>query len=379
VPTYELSGQDIARLEHALRVLATIPESPDAWAAGACVVVRDLVGGDYSLYTRQLGKSMTTLSLDTSPAVRLAVEAMIPVMTKAAPPDPDVARLIQLERAGVFDAYTAASLDALLDGGFSTSPFVRTVMAPAGMRDLAGLTVLRRDGGGVARIAVGFRRPGGAGGERALTLLRLVRPVFEAGAALADRFARSADTLLVGFDLAGEGALLLRRDGKRLHQNAAMTRLLAEEPERAVVEASALRGGAVALGVAHRRGAVEPGHLEAFAATVCTRRARYTIRSGVMPSGGLLPDGCVLVVVRRGSLAPDTAEVARRLRLPRRVAEVAVLLAQRATNGEVAAALGISPHTARRHTERVLARLGVPSRTGVSHALAAALDMAESS
>lgn len=45
-----------------------------------------------------------------------------------------------------------------------------------------------------------------------------------------------------------------------------------------------------------------------------------------------------------------------------REAEVAVLLAEGLSNQTLAERLGISPHTARHHTQRVLGKLGVHSR-----------------
>jgi DNA-binding CsgD family transcriptional regulator len=57
---------------------------------------------------------------------------------------------------------------------------------------------------------------------------------------------------------------------------------------------------------------------------------------------------------------------ARRLRrqfgMTRREIEVALLLAEGCSNAVVARRLGISPHTARHHTQRVLDKLGVHSR-----------------
>ena len=47
---------------------------------------------------------------------------------------------------------------------------------------------------------------------------------------------------------------------------------------------------------------------------------------------------------------------------PREV-EVAILLAEGCSNSTVARRLGISPHTARHHTQRVLGKLGVHSRS----------------
>jgi DNA-binding NarL/FixJ family response regulator len=48
---------------------------------------------------------------------------------------------------------------------------------------------------------------------------------------------------------------------------------------------------------------------------------------------------------------------------------VAALLAERMSNREIAQLLGVTEHTARRHTERVLRKLGVDRRTAVRHEL----------
>lgn len=51
--------------------------------------------------------------------------------------------------------------------------------------------------------------------------------------------------------------------------------------------------------------------------------------------------------------------------LTRRELEVAQLLRLRRSNSELATTLGISEHTARHHTQSVLSKLGVHSRTQV--------------
>jgi DNA-binding CsgD family transcriptional regulator len=60
---------------------------------------------------------------------------------------------------------------------------------------------------------------------------------------------------------------------------------------------------------------------------------------------------------------------AERWGLTPREAEVARLLARGHTAKRIAAALGITPHTASRHTERILAKLGVSTRTAAAHRL----------
>lgn len=59
------------------------------------------------------------------------------------------------------------------------------------------------------------------------------------------------------------------------------------------------------------------------------------------------------------------AQRPRSYRLTRREMEVASLLRLRRSNAEIARTLGISGHTARHHTESVLAKLGLHSRTEV--------------
>ena len=54
-----------------------------------------------------------------------------------------------------------------------------------------------------------------------------------------------------------------------------------------------------------------------------------------------------------------------RLGLTRREAQVARLLARRASNPEIAEQLGISPHTVRHHAENVFSKLGVHSRRAI--------------
>lgn len=51
--------------------------------------------------------------------------------------------------------------------------------------------------------------------------------------------------------------------------------------------------------------------------------------------------------------------------LTQRQRQIARLLANRATNAEIAGALGISVHTARHHSQNVLEKLGISSRSEV--------------
>jgi DNA-binding CsgD family transcriptional regulator len=73
-----------------------------------------------------------------------------------------------------------------------------------------------------------------------------------------------------------------------------------------------------------------------------------------------------LINARRAPVAPGAGSAAHRLAdkfgLTPREADVALLLADGSSNAAVARALAISPHTARHHTQHILAKLGVRSR-----------------
>lgn len=87
--------------------------------------------------------------------------------------------------------------------------------------------------------------------------------------------------------------------------------------------------------------------------------ARVT-RGGRVRTGGT--DVYVVVVERPADGLPPVALLRQRYRLTRREAEVALLLARRLTGTEIARQLGVTIHTARRHTEQVLLKLGIGNR-----------------
>ena len=77
-------------------------------------------------------------------------------------------------------------------------------------------------------------------------------------------------------------------------------------------------------------------------------------------------DGHEPALDRLNGRAPQPAPAAVNLHIeygmtPREI-EVALLLAEGCSNRTIAHRLGISPHTARHHTQRVLVKLGVHSR-----------------
>jgi DNA-binding CsgD family transcriptional regulator len=82
----------------------------------------------------------------------------------------------------------------------------------------------------------------------------------------------------------------------------------------------------------------------------------------------------VIIAIVDTAAAPPLSilYVRDRFSLTDREAQVAMLLAQRRTNKEIALELGITRFTAERHTEKILSKLGVTSRRHVQTAIRSA-------
>jgi DNA-binding CsgD family transcriptional regulator len=90
--------------------------------------------------------------------------------------------------------------------------------------------------------------------------------------------------------------------------------------------------------------------------------------------GGVMPVVTIQEVTSRQTLSQW---IRNRFGLTSREARVAIHLTRRRSNAEIARALQISPHTARRHTERVMAKLNVHRRIEVRKKILAAINSLE--
>ena len=225
-------------------------------------------------------------------------------------------------------------------------------------------------GGGQANLFFHHDRLHGTRfGERGKTLLGMLIPALEAGlhtyTAWAGRTERVAELL----DRVEDGLLFCDGDGRPLHANPAFERVISADPEgmrlrheaqQAAADLAALRPSSARMVQAPSA----PGHRK-----VRTGAGAYSVRASFLKEE--VPGGpAILVSLRsRTNRLPAKAAIRDRFGLTARQAEVALLLARRKTNAEVAEILTISPHTARRHTESVLGSLGIGSRRQVREAL----------
>lgn len=93
------------------------------------------------------------------------------------------------------------------------------------------------------------------------------------------------------------------------------------------------------------------------------------VYAGMAGRDGSQPATIVVVVAAARQAAPPRAELSRKFGLTPREAQVALLLAARRSNKEIADDLSIAQKTAARHTESVLAKLNTSSRRDVARVL----------
>jgi DNA-binding CsgD family transcriptional regulator len=169
---------------------------------------------------------------------------------------------------------------------------------------------------------------------------------------------------LVGFlDHLGSGVLVMSVAGRVLHETPTLARMLADEPERERVR-RALVDVAQCIGACAHHRCGEVSHARAAGASAAheerTATARYRLWGSYVGPGLLAPVGAVLAVLERVLPQPlSNTQLHERFGLTRRELEVAHLADRGASALEIARALGISPHTARHHLERVRGKMGV--------------------
>ncbi|HEX7120074.1 MAG TPA: helix-turn-helix transcriptional regulator [Longimicrobiales bacterium] len=247
------------------------------------------------------------------------------------------------------------------------SEYYNDYVVPNRLYDAVGLTIDLD--AGPAGLSFYHSRPCGARfGDRGLDLLRIVLPAFRAGLEVWHRVAWTRGRTMGLVDVLEDGIFLCDGGGRVLHMNRALRRLLERDPERdRLYDELRRRAGCFAQLVNRRADPVTDGVWQQLSAVVCTSAGRYRLRGTLIDTGGAAPAACVLVTEEDGALPlPPVETLCEAWGLTPRQATVARLLAEGRSNAEIAARLGISPHTARHHTESVLLKLGVRSRAEVA-------------
>lgn len=196
-----------------------------------------------------------------------------------------------------------------------------------------------------------FEDPPAEVAHRSLPLLRILSPAFEAGVEGLRRGNRSERRLQGVVEAFGEPAMLLRPESTESRPNRAMQALLDHEPDSKQLLAlfDELRG--VGSPVTRRLGLA---------------RGEYAVDAGPLgPEGGMAARWTLVRVESSAPVLPGLAELRERFSLTDRESDVAIFLARGLSDKALAREFGVSWHTARRHVENTLKKLGVSSRARV--------------
>ena len=356
--TLHLSDGAIAALEQASTVLLSPFDfgDPLTWRRAACRAVEVCVGGEASSYALPLANEPLIAAL---PEIESALGALLP------PPAWIVEGLTVRRRAL---ALTVADWEELFDiRRVRRAPFYREVVRPH--RLMAPLTMLADTGRGSlpAAVSVYFSdersaRPRAADRKQ---LLRLLYPAFRAGLDAFVAFRSNSRALGALAEDASIGVLSLESDGTHARENAFLQRLMSLEPERIRVRAEilqTLRSAAHLRGCDARAFRSTPAHVVIRTGTAGYRVAATFLSHPVRDRSPL----SIALVERLADGPLSRRDLGARFSLTTREIEVATLLPQGLSSREIAARLGISLNTARRHVERLLTKLDVHSRTAAA-------------
>lgn len=209
-------------------------------------------------------------------------------------------------------------------------------------------------------------------GARGIALMSMLLPALKAGATVCTQYHGRRANLFRFVDSLSDPCLVVDAQRHVVHQTPAMTNLLRDEPERTRLRAECLALADGAPGAIARKGRPEIVLDGLGRRSVRTGRGTYGLNASLLGAHGRDAERLVLVTVTRSVPARRAAADARQeFRLTPRQVQVAYLLADGHTDAQIAAHLGVSIHTAQRHTEAVLFKLGVHSRAAVGARLLA--------
>ena len=207
-------------------------------------------------------------------------------------------------------------------------------------------------------------------GDRESALMRIIFPAMRTGIETQLRWGRFSADLLQTVDCLGQPTAIIDSSGRLVHLTRAMQSALGDDPERESLE-NAISQVAGRLRPAASGSLILNGRLPDCAAVdVSTRLASYEIRGSLYRSPLPHSRSLVLVALRRTTPILRTEDELRtRYGLTRAESRVAVHLVSSRSSAEIARDLCVTVHTVRRHTERILLKAKVRSRTELSHKL----------
>jgi DNA-binding CsgD family transcriptional regulator len=363
-----LSPVDASRLASTLEAMLSpfASATPEAWFYRIGHEMRELCHGDSALLCAQQGGQGRHFSAD-SPALAARMDAHCGFRGgELRFRDPSVDGGLVESRRKSMSVWTAAMLNDAAGGGYYISEFYNEVLAPLKARETMALAV--RGPGGEALLGINNEHPVlDPMSEDTLGLLALVLPAFRAGFEMLSRLEFSRNALTTMLDGVADGMMVFSlADCSELFRNRALAAMLAEDPERSVVQRR-MSGLVRGLQRLNGGGSRSTAHVPTMLDEVATARARYRMRITFLSPGTFSRDEAALVAIEAPApTLPSVAALCARFQLTRREAEVARSLATGASDAALSQTLGISPHTVRHHAESVFAKLNVHSRKALA-------------
>ena len=364
-----VSEAELKRVARAQRVFLARREftHPEAYRLACSRALRELLGADHTVFfevSGETGGDVLLTSDDTCRGTVTFIERTYRQLKGALPSglDPHIQTFIRERLRRGTTAVT--DLDARPD--LERSDVYHDRFVPAGLNFLMGPSVVL--GSGEASVLCAFERKTRLYGEEGLRLLELVLPAFRAGAEAHLRTPEGAglghliESLPLPLAVFGPEAAVWR--------NAAFDRLEAAEPESGRLLSAAKN---LAKDLAEDLAEDPAPRASSGVGESLQRRCQVVTAAGsyelvALPQGS--SDERVLLLVTRTRLhLPGPRQLMARYALTARQAQVALLLAEGLTDKQVAARLGVSVNTARRHAEGLLRKLGVKTRGAVAFKL----------
>jgi DNA-binding CsgD family transcriptional regulator len=197
-----------------------------------------------------------------------------------------------------------------------------------------------------------------------LGLLELLLPAFRTGVALSTSTGELREAMTDIIDYIDHPLALCDESGREVHHNGALDRAAAALGDERLVGMI----GRVTRAVAKARKTTPRGGV--VKVRLASPSGEWRLRGSTLPWEADTAAAKILVsIARRDPTSVSVAALRSRYRLTAREAQVMELLRRRRSNAEIARALCISAHTARHHTESVLLKLGLQSRTLVEERL----------
>jgi DNA-binding CsgD family transcriptional regulator len=362
-----LSSPDLAKLTRAIHLLVSPLDHPhvDQWRSAVNHQLKELLSADSAGFLLPVSEGPMVYSEEHDPDALAAYPDV---------PPPDLADGTPIWAHAVRSgADTVANMYGCHYDRYLRSAYYNEYAGANGAHDplLAATSLGGMDARSAAIMHFWHARPDGRlFGDREITLLRLLFPAFRAGVETQVRWGAERTSLLNTLDALGHCALIADRSGRVLHLSSALEALLDAEPDAALLHAVIL-SVARALSMSTPGAAFPYGQAQSgLVRDVRTRTARYRVTGCVYAGPSAVGSPAVVVGLERLSpVLRSLDELRDAFGLTRAEARVAVLLGTGRSNDEIAKELLISPHTARRHTERVLHKMDVRSRAEVGSKL----------